>query len=342
MSTDEDRSSPTPWLEPEAARQGWFERVSAWIVEELGRRGLRLVGSIEQPHVRSWSTVLRVPTNAGNLFFKASARTLAHEPALTESLFQWRPDCMPQVLATDWTRGWMLMVDGGPTLRSVIKQDRDLNHWHRVLRLYADLQMEMTGRVQELLALGTLDRRLSKLPEQYEALLADEPAMRVGRPDGLTSEEYGRLQQLVPAFSSLCQELASFGLPETLHHDDFHDGNIFFQSGRYIFFDWAESCVAHPFFTLVVTLRSVGYTFDMEADDPRLSDLRDRYLETWTRYLSPGRLLAAYKLADQVGRVNRALTWHRALSGLEESLREEDAEAVPGWLQEFLEVAPTQ
>jgi hypothetical protein len=32
----------------------------------------------------------------------------------------------------------------------------------------------------------------------------------------------------------------------------------------------------------------------------------------------------------------RALTWHRVVTSLESPEREEHADAVPGWLQEFL------
>jgi hypothetical protein len=48
-------------------------------------------------------------------------------------------------------------------------------------------------------------------------------------------------------------------------------------------------------------------------------------------------------LAYRVGMVCRALTWRRALAGLEEPVKAEDAGAVPGWLQEFLnyETTPT-
>jgi hypothetical protein len=35
--------------------------------------------------------------------------------------------------------------------------------------------------------------------------------------------------------------------------------------------------------------------------------------------------------------VCRALTWHRVVTSLEEPFRSEQAEAVPGWLGEFLE-----
>src|SRR5690349_17683011 len=96
----------TPWK-----RAGWLNQASAWIHEQLERQGIAVNGPIEQPHVRPWSTVLRVPTSQGDVYFKATAPTLMHEPALTEALSRWRPDCIPPLLAVDLARGWMLMPD---------------------------------------------------------------------------------------------------------------------------------------------------------------------------------------------------------------------------------------
>ena len=45
---------------------------------------------------------------------------------------------------------------------------------------------------------------------------------------------HGQLCELVPEFAAKCDRLASFGIPETLQHDDFHDGNIFIRDGRYL------------------------------------------------------------------------------------------------------------
>ena len=48
-----------------------------------------------------------------------------------------------------------------------------------------------------------------------------------------------------------------FGIPETIQHDDLHDGQVFVQDGRYLLLDWGDACVSHPFFTLAVTLDGV-------------------------------------------------------------------------------------
>lgn len=326
-----DQDSRLPW-----ARPGWFEQAIAWIHAELERQNIRVSGTIDQPHVRPWSTVLRVPTSEGDVYFKATMPVLAHEPALTRALSRWRPDVMLQLLATDLGRGWMLMADGGTRLREVIRADRDLRHWEALLPIYAELQIELSGRLHELLALGAPDRRLAALPAQYERLLADTTAMHIDLPRGLTSAEYGRLNELAPRFAALCEKLTGYRIPETLHHGDFHDGNIFVRDGRYRFFDWGDSCVAHPFFSLRTTFVSVEYSLGLDQGAAEFVRLRDAYLEPWTRYESREDLLAAFKLAHKVGMVNSALGWYRVVSSLEELLKEEYAEPVPALLQEFL------
>jgi hypothetical protein len=320
-----------PW-----SQIGWFEEAATWIRNEVIRLGMTLTGPIEQPHVRPWSTVLRAPTDDGLLYMKATAPVLAHETALTEALSRWRPDCMPEILAADLDRGWLLMRDSGVSLRSLLTTEGQIRRWSEILTIYAEMQIEMAERRSELLALGALDRRLSVLPSKFERLLTDVDALCLDHEDGLSADEYARLKALIPDYAQMCEQLARYAIPETLHHDDFHDGNIFVRDGRYTFADWGESCVAHPFFTLVVTLRSVAYSLNLLAGDPALDQLRDAYLEPWRRYASWDDLQSAFVLASRVGMVNRALTWYRVVSHLEEPYRSEQADAVPGWLHEFL------
>ncbi|MEZ4706652.1 MAG: phosphotransferase [Caldilineaceae bacterium] len=330
--------SSLPWAE-----LGWRAEVESWIGAALADMGAVPNGLIEQPHIRPWSTVLSVPTTAGLFYFKATAPALHHEPALTSALSQWHPNCVPAVAAADAERGWLLMADSGPSLRSIIKRDGDLMHWRTVLPKYAQLQIDVAPRVAELLHLGAIDRRLSTLPILFAQLLDDTEALLLDHEDGLSAAEYATLRELLPRYAEMCLQLANFGIPETLHHDDFHDGNIFVRLGqststnRYTFADWGESCVAHPFFTLVVTLRSIGYTLDLDGDDPAILALRDHYLTAWSAYGDLDELRGAFALANRIGMVNRALTWHLVVSALEGDDKAQEAASVPGWLQEFLE-----
>ncbi len=330
-----------PWKEA-----GWFEQAQAWIETQLTEQKITITGAVEQVHERPWSTILRVPTDQGFFFMKASAPALSHEPGLSLALFQWRPDCMLAVLAVDRKRGWMLLPDLNPWLRALIQSPQDLGHWETILPLYAEVQQDFASHTEQLRLLGMFDRRLARLPELFAQLLEDRAALLIDQPEGLTFAQYQHLLGLQPRFQEMCEQLSQSGLPETLHHDDFHDGNIFLQDGRYVFSDWGESCVTYPFFSMLVTLRSIAYRFDWPYGTseyqyqfaPQLLALRDLYLQQWTVYAEPDELQKTFQVAWRAAMINRALTWYHVTSQLAKQDRMQHASAVPAWLGEFLDV----
>jgi hypothetical protein len=324
-----------PWVQP-----GWRRPAEEWIRAELDRLGSLASGEIEQPHVRWWSTVLRVPTDQGDLYFKAVAPVHLFEPGLTAELARIRPGRVPDLVAVEPARGWMLMRDGGARLRELVHSVADLRRWEDVLPAYADLQIAATPHADGLLALGVPDERLAGLAARFERLLDDRELLQIDLPDGLTSAEYERLHRLAPDVAAMCDELAAYGILETIQHDDFHDGNVFVSDGRYVFFDWGDSCVSHPFHTLAVTLRSIAYRFELEPGVPVLERLRDAYLEPFVQYSPASELVAAADLAYRTGTLARALAWQRFVSAREPCRTDEDAAAVPYGLKLFLAGGP--
>jgi hypothetical protein len=325
-----------PWEQP-----GWFQEASAWIHTALERQALVATGEIEVLHRRAWSAFARVPTTAGLVYFKAASPMLRFEAALTQALARWRPDCTVPVLAVDVERGWLLSADAGVTLRSLMQSPADLWRWHELLPLYAQVQIDLTPRVPELLALGTPDRRLAGLPALFEQLLEDKEGLRVGLPKGLTPEEYEHLRDLHPRFAALCEQLAGYGIPETLVHEEAHDANILVGQGSYIFTDWSDSSVAHPFFGMVVALSNTSDRLNLDEYGPEMMRLRDLYLEPWTRFAAREQLVAAFRLGYRLGMVNRALTWHADIAALPIEHKESHLHAVAAWLQYFLEAEET-
>jgi hypothetical protein len=235
----------------------------------------------------------------------------------------------------------MLMRDGGTRLRELMRSVSDLDHWERVLPLYAQLQIDLAPRVNELLSLDVPDERLATLASRFEALLGERDVLGVGEPEGLTEGEWARLRGLVPEVAALCEQLAGAGIPETLQHDDFNDGNVFTGENAYRFFDWGDSCVSHPFHTLVVTLRSIAYRFrELEPGAQELVRLRDAYLEPWTAYARRRTLRTAFDVAYRTGTIARALAWWRYVSARDEGAVGDDATAVPYGLRLFLGGGP--
>lgn len=275
------------WTEP-----AFLDPAHAWIVEQLAGLGLAVTGELEQPHVMRWSTVIRVPTADGPVWFKANDGSLRHEAAVTALLASRHPGNVPPLLAADVDRGWMLMADAGRRLREVLPEEGSLDRWLGVLRTVAEIQLACEDAVDELLAMGVPDRRLATLPDAYDRLASElriEPRFRAATP-------YVR---------ELCDRLAAFGIRETLQHDDLHDAQVYVKDGVDLVMDWGDACVSHPFFTLSVTLEGViSWGLDDVEDSVDTGPFRDAYLAPYAAaYPELGRddLLAAVEAALRLG-----------------------------------------
>jgi Phosphotransferase enzyme family len=314
----------------------WLEKASSWIENELRRQGIQRMGPIEQLHIRPWSTVLRIPTNLGHIYFKAVVSELAYESALTQTLSHRYPHCITHVLAANREHGWLLMSDGGSQLRERLKTEDDIQHWQVVLPIYAEMQKKSVPHLDELLELGLPDRRLAILPTKFQELLTNTEALALNRPGGLNAVEYQQLQDRVDLCARLCEQLAAFGVPETLDHGDLHDGNVFIREGQYLLFDWGDSSAAHPFFTIRNAYESLERRFGLEKSSSWFQRLRDCYLALWTEYETREKLEEAFVLAQHLSPIASALRWLPVLANMDEATRNKYIEAIPNLLREFL------
>jgi len=325
-----DKIIKLPWDEP-----GWHDQAAEWITAQLAANGWQATGPVETVHQRIWSIFMRVPTDKGTAYFKAPAPPF-YEAPLTQALARWRPDCTVPLLGVDLKRGWLLSADAGSTLRSIGQTPDQVDHWLKALPIYADFQIEMASHVREILTFGTPDRRLSVFPGLYSQLLEETESLRIGLELGLTPEENQSLRDLRSRLALWCEELGSYGLPETLAHEEIHENNVLVKDERYIFTDWSDSSVAHPFFTMTVTLRATAHWLSLDEFGPEMMRMRDAYLEPWTKFAAREKLLSAFKLAYHLGMANRALSWNEALRSLTGEQIEPYNDSVPGWLQDFL------
>ena len=316
----------------------WRKEAKEWIHAQAQRHSIWITGEIEQPHMYAWSTVLHVPTDQGKLFFKATAQETIHEAALTQSLARWFPDCMPEFIAVDAGRGWMLMRDGGEQLRASIRPTKDIAPWKPVIKRYAEVQIGLAAHVTELLSLRIPDHRLSVLPALFSQLLADESNFMIDQEKGLTSAEWQDVKDKASVFEHICAKLTAYGIPESLNHGDFHDGNILLKDGHITFFDWGDGDVTHPFVSLRTFFVSIEMALELEdyAFTPEMEELLDIYLEPFQQFAAREELLTAYQVSKPVASVVKALAWHTTISRMGEDLRKEYAWIVPELMREFV------
>jgi hypothetical protein len=249
------------------------------------------VGPVELTHERPWSTVLRVPLTDGVAWFKACSRLQAFEPGLTAELFARWPDLVPEVLACDASRGWLLTADAGTRIGDLGNLPE---YWLGILPLYAELQRDEVAYALDHRALGVPDLRVETLPARYGELLNQD--LPLGR------DEREKLRVFAPRFEQLCGELASEPVSETIQHDDLHMNNVYAHGERLRVLDWGDSSVSHPFASLVATFRFLEERNGITSGDPWRARIRDAYLEPWG-----GGFTEVFDMAVRVGTFAHAI-----------------------------------
>jgi hypothetical protein len=323
-----------PWELPE-----WRAEAVSWIAERLAERGLRITGPLEQPHIRPWSTVMKLPTERGYFYFKAGGPTQAFEPGLLRILNERRPDDVLPLLAADESRGWSLLPDGGPTFRSVSANVPDIEAWKLILQEYAFLQIASTEWYESLLTVGVVDRPVRSLHSLYDDILHDEEINLVNDDeDRLSEKELSALNAATTVVADMLAELDDFGIPTALEHGDLHDANIFAMNRSYIIFDWGDASFTHPFFSFLIPLRftadKLGISEHEEAEP--LIEMRDAYLNPWLDFASFDKLLMAWALAHHLAKFARTINWYTVAKRTVSARIVERHSWVSGWFKEFL------
>jgi hypothetical protein len=309
----EAAGKPVSPLRPAWARRGWFEEVSGWIESHLVRLGVERTGPVVQ--LRAWqrSCVLRVPTSSGDFYFKALPPMFAFEIPLLKLLAEKRPSAFPTLLAVDETRHRMLVPDfGGMSLDKI----REIAVWEGAREELARLQISLATEVGSLLAAGCPDRRLDWLAAGIDGLLSDTSLLTAGY-GWLSGEDIARLRSLAPAWKHMCAELATYNVPYSLEHGDLWASNIISKGpGDYLFFDWSDSSISHPFFSVLLFNTEDGA--QVPAVPESHNRLREAYLRPWLAYEPMDRLLRAFDLAQTLAPLHAALIYQtRILPNME-------------------------
>lgn len=294
----------------------WRQLAISWIDEQLAAAGSRRTSEVEQPHLRPWATVLRAQSVSGTVWFKACGPATAFEVGLYRLVDNIAPEHVLSPIATDLTRGWIILPDGGPSLGDHLTGAGLADAMETAMGAYGHLQRTLTRHVGDLLSLGITDMRPAIMPRRFEeALQAVGPHIGAGRDADRTT--YERVLGLSETVVAWCDELAAAGGQLSLDHNDLHPWNILTTradgTGRMKFYDWGDSVIAHPFASMLVPLGYMRNHLGVSLDHPRVLRIRDAYLDAFTDLAPHTELVGTLQLACRVGKIARALTWDRAL-----------------------------
>ena len=264
------------------AKPGWLRELFRWTEEQVAPLGLRVTGSFRQWNASPTFSLLRLETNDGALWFKATGEPNSHELTVSLLLARLFPSHVPRILGVHrpWN-GWLSAEASGTTLDEI----SDCSTWERVARELADLQIASIGKSRELLEGKCKDLRPPGLVKYIDPFLDRMAKFMAAQekktPPPLANSE---LASVGEGLKESCSLLQSFGLPDTLGHIDFNPGNILVSPERCVFLDWAEGCVTNPLITFEYLRRHMERSGIKEpAADARLSTA---YLRPWATFIS--------------------------------------------------------
>ncbi len=305
---DRPRDADHP-LRASWARPGGPADDLAWADAALDLAGMPRAGPGAQ--VRSWnlSSLWRLPTARGTAWLKVVPSFFAHEGALLTALDS---DRVPEVLATDGARTLLAEVPGddlygvgGARLPAMVD-------------LLVDLQTAWVDRVDDLLALGLPDWR-------REALTSGLAALVERWRDRQAPDVVAGLDRLVTGLPDRWAEVEACGVPDTLVHGDFHQGNLRSAGpGHLVLLDWGDSGVGHPMLDEAAFLERLG------PQDQQL--VRDVWTRRWRLEVPGCEPDRAAGLLAPVAALRQAWIYQMFLDGIEPDERIYHAPDPARWL----------
>jgi hypothetical protein len=294
-----------------------MESATAWLDDRLHGAGLKRTGDVTQPYVRPWATVLSAPTSAGRVWLKAMAPGTTFEVGLYELLVRLAPQNVLTPIASDPTRGWILLPDGGVSLGDRLEGTELLDHMLIALPQYARLQRSTTAHVASLLDMGLSDLRPRVLPARFDHSIGIRG-----------DDEFSPwLASIRPLLVEWCRRLSESPIGPGLDHNDLHPWNILgigtsvpaaASATTAIFYDWGDSVVAHPFGSALGSLSRVRRMLRLDPDHRDVRRMSDSYLEVFDDLTSRHDLYETLEIACRVAKAARAVVWDRS----EEAIRE--------------------
>jgi Phosphotransferase enzyme family len=284
-------------LRPQWSRPGWLAEAAQWMREQMIAAGYLDPEIPRIHHLWSISVVLCADSRTGTAFLKCSSDRFRHEGPMTQALASRSRGYLPEVLAIEPGRGWLLMRD----LDAPLLGDQPESMWQRGLDALAGLQQEWLGRTDDLLAAGAELRPLGELADWVNGTALDADLMC-----RLAPEQRDAWLASVPAMADACTSLDRIGPGPSLVHGDFHPWNVVAGNDGTRIFDWTDAAEAHPFLDLV--------TYIMRTDDLALRrHLLHHYLQLWSRYISSDDLKTAGRLALVAGALYQARTYSQLI-----------------------------
>ncbi|UNX54505.1 hypothetical protein MF406_16700 [Georgenia sp. TF02-10] len=305
---------------------GFREHAGGWVGTALAGAGLQVRGPLTEHRVRFWSAVFTVATDHGRVWFKVTNPGQRFEAGLVRVLADLLPGEVLAPLAVDAERGWLLLPDGGPTLRergAVTEAE-----WEALVVQAARMQAALATHRRALLGAGLPVLLPGEAVEYVTGVVEELAALPREDPQRLDGREARDLLAGLAAVGGVFADLAAGGVPLTLQPNDLSPANALGPyradggadhardgAGPFRLFDLGDAFWSHPFAVLQVPTRMAAGSWPHRPRPGHglAARLRRAYVAQWAG-LPRGRdgdhLLDA---ADRLASLHRCESWRRLL-----------------------------
>ncbi|WP_133405328.1 phosphotransferase [Parashewanella tropica] len=286
---------------------GWLEQVNDWVTKQLNILGINSTGGL-QP-VSGWGLghVLKQPAEQGDVYFKATAKLplFSNEAVLSQYLHSINMPT-PEVLAIEETHQYQLTKDFGCGLA----EDSPAAIWAGAFEQFAQLQLKSMSYLKDFSKHGCLHRPISGVVAQLQYLIK-HPEL----PSLLDSEILLATEKTIAKLSHNIDELSQLEIGEALVHGDLHIENVAMNDDQYLFFDWSDACISHPFI-------DGTYLYRM-PDSQDKTQIINAYLKPWKQYYDPQQVEHAWQRCEHVCYAHQAVSYASMMLHLSPQARAE-------------------
>lgn len=282
---------------------GWLRDLTEWVEPKATDIGLHLTGNFQQFDAGPTFSLIRLGTDRGAVWFKATGEPNLHELPITFCLARLFPVSLPPILGIHPTwNGWLSEEVSNTTL----DQCKEPSAWERAAKSLAELQINSIGKSCTLLDVHCKDLRLLGLIDLVPPFIAHMAELMASQikesPQPLTDHELDFLGERLHESLSL---LHALGLPDTLGHTDLNPGNVLVAHHRCVFLDWAEACLTNPILTFEYLREHMQRIITNDATAS--VRIATAYLRPWKSLVPPDDLAKALTLSPLIAVFMHAL-----------------------------------
>lgn len=267
-----------------------------WAEQALDRIGRPSTAPTRQIKTWNLSGLFRFSTKEGAAWLKTTPLWASCEATAIEVVAAADPSLVPQILAADRDRRWLLL-DHTP----------GIDHW----TASADLLRTTTTRWVK--AQSAIADRWSTAPHGIAALSTFADLLDGEMTEDLTRPEIDALTRLVNDLPILVAELGICGIPNSVVHGDFHSGNWRSDGREAVIIDWADSMYSHPAID-AIRLR------DFVPSGNR-SLITAAWVQAWSTLIPDADPAGALRAAEPLAHLSRAVRYQAFLDNIEDSER---------------------